>query len=97
GAGDVDVCALAGIVGESGAHHVDGVAPFACIGARLGVLHASYIVGIGNTHVADATENVAGYVAVAARGLAAKVGLQAPEPFFGRFDPVVGDKGGDQA
>src|SRR5690606_6083868 len=65
---------------EGGPHDLDGLAPFMRVGARLGVLHTADIIGIGDTDVADAAEDVARHVAIAAGRLTTQVVLDVAQP-----------------
>ncbi|MNI27833.1 hypothetical protein D3C73_815890 [compost metagenome] len=95
GAADVHVRAAAFLVGERRADDLDGIAPLARVGAGLGVLHVAHVVGVGQADVANAAQDVASHVAVAARGLASQVGFHAAQPFFGGFGAVMRNHGGD--
>src|SRR5690606_36251698 len=78
------------------AYDLDGVAPFACVGAGLGVLHAAHIIGVGNANIANAAQNVARDIAVAACWLTAQIVLDVAQPVFGCLDAVMRDHGRDQ-
>src|SRR3546814_13503292 len=88
-AADVDVGAAA-VGGEHRADHLDRLAPLVLLGAGLGVLHAPDVVGVGDADVADAGEDVAGHVAVAAGGLARQVVLYPAQPLLAVRGVVVG-------
>src|SRR5690606_37037324 len=97
GAADVDVGAAVRGAGEGRADHPDRLAPLVLLAAGLGVLHPPHVVGVGDADVADAGEDVAGHVAVAAGGLARQVGLDAAQPLFGLLRAGVGNHRRDQA
>ena len=86
----------AAALGEDGLHHLDRVAPLARIGAFLRRLHLADVVRVGHAHVADAAEDVARHVAVAAGGLAGQVGFHAAQPLLGLGLAVVRDQRGDE-
>src|SRR5690606_33959689 len=96
-AADVDVGAAVLGAGEVRADHLDRIAPLALLGALLGVLHPAHVVGVGDADVADAGEDVAGHVAVAAGGLAGLVVLDPAQPLLGGLGAGVGDHGREQA
>src|SRR5690606_18893841 len=79
------------------ADHLDRLAPLVLFAAGLGVLHPAHVIGVGDADVADAGEDVAGHVAVAAGGLARQVGLDPAQPGLGPVDAGVGDHRRDQA
>src|SRR5690606_20520180 len=81
---------------EGGPHDLDGLAPFMRVGARLGVLHTADIIGIGDTDVADASEDVARHVAIAAGRLTTQVVLDVAQPALSGLETVMRDHGCDQ-
>jgi hypothetical protein len=81
---------------ERGQDHLDGVAPLPLIGPARAAPHQPDIVGVGDADVADAAHDVARDVAVAARGLARQVGLDAAEPGLGARLAIPRQVRGDQ-
>ena len=59
--------------------------------------HQADVIGVAEGDVADAGEDVAGLLAVAARGLLGEVRLDALQPFLGLRLALVRDHRGDQA
>src|SRR5690606_22508151 len=74
----------------------DGFTPFVSIATGFGVLHAAYVVGVGDTHITNTAQNVTGYVAVTTGCLAAQIVFHATQPLFGRFRTIMGNHGSNQ-
>src|SRR5690606_11869501 len=81
---------------EGGPHDLDGLAPSMGVGARLGVLHTADIIGIGDTDVADAAEDIARHVALAARRLPTQGALDVAQSALSGLETVMRDHGCDQ-
>src|SRR5690606_13681187 len=87
---------LAGFVGEGGPHDMNGVTPFSCVRTGFRVLHATNIVGVCNTYITYAAENIARDVPIAAGRFAAQVGLEPAQPLFGSFYTVMSNESGNK-
>src|SRR2546422_11068606 len=74
--------------------HLRRLGPRLALG--LFVKHQRPVISGGNTDVAFAGRDVAGYLAVAARWFLREIGLEAPEPLFGFGFAVVDDEGRKQ-
>ncbi|MNC28421.1 hypothetical protein D3C75_766250 [compost metagenome] len=92
-AADVDVRAA---ILKGRFHYLDGIPPFAGVAALFGALHLPDVVGVGEAHIADPAEDVAGNVAVAAGRFTRQIILYATQPGFGFGFAVVGDHRRDQ-
>ena len=75
-AGNVHMRTAAAFYGcKSWANHFDSVTPFAPVAAACSVPHLTDVIGVGNSKVANAAEDVARHIAVTATRLAGQVGL----------------------
>src|SRR5690606_9654465 len=95
GAGGIDVRAPTG-ARTMGTDDFDRVAPGSPVGSGLVVLNRADSIGVGDSYIAYAADDIARAVPIATRRLARQVLLYAFTPYLRGFHTVMGDLRGDQ-
>lgn len=78
-AADIDLRAT---VLEGRENDLDALTPALLLIAALTRTHQADIIGIGNSNIANAADNILGAIAVTTGSLAGQIGLQAGQPGF---------------